>query len=100
RPGTPIVRLISAGSYVVRFAVPPAESGRLRVGEPLVFRAETLPAGVPGAITQISPQVDSASQMVFAEAGLALPAAAGAAGPAGLQDGLVGTVRVEPARKP
>jgi RND family efflux transporter MFP subunit len=90
RPGTPIVRLISAGSFVVRFAVPPEQSSRLRLGAPIAFRSATLGADVPGAISQISPQVDTASQMVFAEAELKAPAAQAGR----LQDGLVGTLVV------
>ena len=94
RSGTPIVRLISAGSYVVRFAVPPDQSARLRLGGRIGFRPEShgagMPGDLPGTISQIAPQVDTASQMVFAEANLDTPA--GQAGQ--LQDGLVGTVRV------
>jgi RND family efflux transporter MFP subunit len=96
RSGTPIVRLISAGSYVVRFAVPPDQSARLRLGQRIGFLPESrgaAPAELPGVISQIAPQVDTASQMVFAEADLD----AGSPNPAGrLQDGLVGTVRVGP----
>jgi multidrug efflux pump subunit AcrA (membrane-fusion protein) len=105
RSGTPIVRLISAGSYVVRFAVPPEQSARLRLGGRIGFRPEShgagagIPGDLPGVISQISPQVDTASQMVFAEADLDVAAAPGApaAQAARLQDGLVGTVRVDAA---
>ncbi|HEV7515745.1 MAG TPA: HlyD family secretion protein, partial [Thermoanaerobaculia bacterium] len=98
RSGTPIVRLISAGSYVVRFAVPPEQSTRLHLGERIGFHPEsrgTETAGDwPGIISQIAPQVDTASQMVFAEAEIGAQGAPGAQ--AGrLQDGLVGTVRVD-----
>ncbi len=102
RSGTPIVRLISAGSYVIRFAVPPDQSSHLRLGERIGFLPESrggAPAELPGVISQIAPQVDTASQMVFAEADLDAPAggSSGIAQPAGrLQDGLVGTVRVSP----
>jgi len=94
RSGTPIVRLISDGSFVVRFAVPPESSARLRLGAPIDFRpadaAHIEGADLPGTISQISPQVDTASQMIFAEAELRVPAAQAGH----LQDGLVGTVRV------
>jgi RND family efflux transporter MFP subunit len=96
RSGTPIVRLISAGSYVVRFAVPPDQSAHLRLGERIGFRPESNGAGspdLPGVISQIAPQVDTASQMVFAEADLDSPAGR-------LQDGLVGTVRLGSAAAP
>jgi RND family efflux transporter MFP subunit len=92
RSGTPIVRLISAGSYVARFAVPPEQSPRLRVGAPITFRSEPVGSELPGVISQISPQVDTASQMVFAEASLEVPTALSGR----LQDGLVGVVRVKP----
>jgi len=94
RSGTPIVRLISAGSYVVRFAVPPEQSARLHLGERIGFHPESREAGtagdLPGVISQIAPQVDTASQMVIAEADLDNQAAQAGR----LQDGVVGTVRV------
>jgi RND family efflux transporter MFP subunit len=93
RSGTPIVRLISAGSYVVRFAVPPEQSARLHLGERIGFHPESRGAEMPGTISQIAPQVDTASQMVFAEADLDNQAAQSGR----LQDGLVGTVEVGPA---
>jgi len=89
RSGTPIVRLISAGSYVVRFAVPPEQSARLKVGERIGFRPESRAPELPGVISQIAPQVDTASQMVFAEADLEAVQSSNR-----LRDGLVGTVRV------
>jgi multidrug efflux pump subunit AcrA (membrane-fusion protein) len=93
RSGTPIVRLISAGSYVVRFAVPPEQSARLHLGERIGFHPESREIEMPGTISQIAPQVDTASQMVFAEADLDNQAAQSGR----LQDGLVGTVEVGPA---
>jgi multidrug efflux pump subunit AcrA (membrane-fusion protein) len=99
RSGTPIVRLISAGSYVVRFAVPPDQSSHLRLGERIGFLPESrggTPAELPGVISQIAPQVDTASQMVFAEADLDIPSGLSAQQAGHLQDGLVGTVRVSP----
>jgi RND family efflux transporter MFP subunit len=93
RSGTPIVRLISAGSYVVRFAVPPEQSARLHLGERIGFHPESRGIEMPGTISQIAPQVDTASQMVFAEADLDNPAAQSSR----LQDGLAGTVEVGPA---
>ena len=93
RSGTPIVRLISAGSFVVRFAVPPDQSARLKVGERVGFRPESRGPELPGVISQIAPQVDTASQMVFAEADLSDLSQQDAL-PGRLRDGLVGTVRV------
>ena len=66
-PGTPLVRLISAGDLLVRAAVPPEEARRLAVGTPVVSKIRTLGLEVPGAIQRIAPEVDSASQMVLIE---------------------------------
>jgi multidrug efflux pump subunit AcrA (membrane-fusion protein) len=96
RSGTPIVRLISAGTYVARFAVPPEQSARLHLGERIGFHPESQGTGaagdLTGTISQIAPQVDTASQMVIAEADLDSQAAQAG----GLQDGVVGKVRVGP----
>jgi len=66
-PGTPLVRLISAGDLLVRAAVPPEEARRLTVGTPVVSSIRTLGLEIPGTIQRIAPEVDSASQMVLIE---------------------------------
>ena len=66
-PGTPVVRLISAGDLMVRAAVPPEEARRLAAGTPVTATVRTLSLPVPGTIQRISPEVDAASQMVLIE---------------------------------
>ncbi|HEX3553576.1 MAG TPA: efflux RND transporter periplasmic adaptor subunit [Thermoanaerobaculia bacterium] len=66
-PGTPVVRLISAGDLMVRAAVPPEEARRLATGAPVTANVRTLSLPVPGTIQRISPEVDAASQMVLIE---------------------------------
>jgi len=66
-PGTPVVRLISAGDLLVRAAVPPEEARRLTQGQPVTVTVRTLGLKIPGAIQRIAPEVDAASQMVLIE---------------------------------
>lgn len=73
-PGTPVVRLISAGDLLVRAAVPTEEARNLTVGAPVIATVRNLGLPVPGAILRIAPEVDAASQMVLIEVRLA-PAA-------------------------
>lgn len=70
RPGTPIVRLISSGELIARFAVPPDEVGRLPVGTPVRIEVETLSQPLFGAVEHVAPEIDAASQHVFLEARL------------------------------
>jgi RND family efflux transporter MFP subunit len=67
---TPIVKLISRDSLLVRFAVPPAEAARLRIGQAVAVRIEELGLAERGTIERISPEIDGASQMIVAEASL------------------------------
>lgn len=66
-PGTPVVRLISAGDLMVRAAVPPEEARRLTAGAPVTATVRTLNLPIPGTIQRIAPEVDAASQMVLIE---------------------------------
>lgn len=66
-PGTPVVRLISAGDLLVRAAVPPEEARRLSVGQPVTVTVRTMGLKIPGTIQRIAPEVDAASQMVLIE---------------------------------
>lgn len=68
--GSRIVRLISGTAPWVRFAVPPADIGRLTVGDIVRTEVETLDASVPATVRQLTPEVDSASRLVFVEAQL------------------------------
>src|SRR3954471_3257292 len=71
-PGTPVVRLISAGDLMVRAAVPPEEAHHLTPGNPVTATVRTLGLAVPGTIQRIAPEVDAASQMVLIEVHLDL----------------------------
>lgn len=66
-PGTPVVRVISAGDLLVRAAVPPEEARKLTVGVAVTATLRDLGLRVPGAVQRIAPEVDSASQMVMIE---------------------------------
>jgi RND family efflux transporter MFP subunit len=70
-PGSPIVRLISAGDLLVRAAVPPEEARALSVGSQVTATIRNLNLAVPGTIERIAPEVDAASQMVLIEIRLA-----------------------------
>jgi len=71
--GSRIVRLIRGTVPWVRFAVPPGDIGRLTVGDIVRTEVETLDVSVRAAIQQVTPEVDSASRLVFVEAQLELP---------------------------
>lgn len=71
-PGTPVVRLISAGDLLVRAAVPPEEARRLRVGQPVTVSLRTQGLQIPGTLERIAPEVDASSQMVLVEIHLSL----------------------------
>ncbi len=89
--GSAVVRLIGLGGVLLRFAVPPEETGRLRLDAEVRFRAADRSVTIPATVTRIAPQVDSASGMVFMEA--EVPARE-VADPS-LQPGLVGRILVD-----
>lgn len=68
--GTPVVRLVSAAEMWVRFAVPEEQGPALATGQPVDVRIKDLERVLPGLIENISPEVDSASRMIIAEARL------------------------------
>jgi RND family efflux transporter MFP subunit len=86
--GEPVVRLISAGELMLRFAVPPEQAASIRKGAGVEVHLDSLPMSLLGRVSQVAPRIDTASQMVFVEADLQVPA--------GLldrmQDGLPGRV--------
>jgi RND family efflux transporter MFP subunit len=88
--GTPIVRLISTGDFMLRFAVPPARAAAIRKGEPVEVRLDSIPLTLAGRVSQVAPRVDTASQLVFIEADLQVPPD----WTGRLQDGLAGRVNV------
>ncbi|MFS8064933.1 MAG: efflux RND transporter periplasmic adaptor subunit [Byssovorax sp.] len=72
---TPIVRLLSARDFFVRFAVPEESAARLSVGAPVEVSlggaAPPRPAStLHGAVDKVSPEVDAASRMIIVEARL------------------------------
>ncbi|MCP3960426.1 MAG: efflux RND transporter periplasmic adaptor subunit [bacterium] len=92
RSGAPVVRLLAADAFVVRFAVPPEEIGAFRAGSKIDFHIDNMGLRLTGVVSDISPQIDLASEMVFVEADLALPEDQAVH----LQSGLVGSVTLPP----
>jgi membrane fusion protein (multidrug efflux system)/cobalt-zinc-cadmium efflux system membrane fusion protein len=88
--GEPVVRLISAGEFMLRFAVPPEQAASIRKGAGVEVRLASLPMSLLGRVSQVAPRIDTASQMVFVEAELQVPAGLLDR----LQDGLPGRVTV------
>jgi membrane fusion protein (multidrug efflux system)/cobalt-zinc-cadmium efflux system membrane fusion protein len=88
--GEPVVRLISAGQFMLRFAVPPEQAASIRKGAGVEVRLAALPMSLLGRVSQVAPRIDTASQMVFVEAELQVPASLLDR----LQDGLPGRVTV------
>jgi RND family efflux transporter MFP subunit len=86
--GAPVVRLISAGEFMLRFAVPPEQAAAIRKGAGVEMRLDSLPLILSGRVSQVAPRLDTASQMVFVEADLQVPPAILDR----LQDGLPGRV--------
>jgi RND family efflux transporter MFP subunit len=70
-PGTPIVRLVSSGDVLVRFAIPEALGAQVRVGMPITVDVEA--AALSGTVDKLSPEVDAASRMIVAEARVRVP---------------------------
>ncbi|ATB39907.1 hypothetical protein CYFUS_005355 [Cystobacter fuscus] len=66
--GAPILRLIQAGDFRVRFALPEKHSGRATVGLPIRIFLPALGKELPGKLESISPEVDTPSRMIFAQA--------------------------------
>jgi membrane fusion protein (multidrug efflux system) len=88
--GTPVVRLISANDFMLRFAVPPEQAGAIRQGQGVEVRLDSLSLVLAGRVSRVTPRIDPASQMIFVEADLEVPGDwAGR-----LQDGLPGRVTV------
>jgi RND family efflux transporter MFP subunit len=70
--GAPILRLVSAGKVLVRFAIPEALGARVRVGMAIAVEVEG--ATLRGTVDELSPEVDAASRMIVAEAHVEVPA--------------------------
>jgi RND family efflux transporter MFP subunit len=63
--GMPVLRLIRAGGFRVRFALPEARSGTATTGLPVEVFLPALGQALPGRIDSLAPEVDPASRMVF-----------------------------------
>jgi RND family efflux transporter MFP subunit len=88
--GAPVLRLISTNDFMLRFAVPPEQAAAIHKGEPVEVRLDSLPVTLAGRVSQVTPRIDTASQMVFVEAELQVPVGWSSR----LQDGLPGRVTV------
>ncbi|AKF86440.1 RND family efflux transporter, MFP subunit [Myxococcus fulvus] len=73
KAGAPLVHLLRQGKLQVRFARPAHEPGALQVGQ--VVRVDVAERGLTlrGRVTQVAPEVDVATRMVFALADLERP---------------------------
>jgi RND family efflux transporter MFP subunit len=69
-PSAPILRLIGSGALSVRFAVPPAVAATLAPGSPATVGIDTVAAEFAATVTQVSPELDTASNLIFVEADL------------------------------
>src|ERR1700730_779122 len=58
-----LVRLISAGQFMIRFAVPPEAAAAIRKGAGVVVSLDSLPLSLSGRVSQVAPRIDTASQM-------------------------------------
>lgn len=87
--GEPLLRLIRSDRYLLRFAVPPAEASGWQVGSCLTATIRDSHHDFSATVARIAPQVDPASQLVFAEADLEPETLAGES----LQHGQVVDVR-------
>ena len=68
--GTVFARLISAEASRVRFAVDPTEADALQKGTQVRVEVENLGQTLWGQVKALAPEVDAASEMIFAEAHL------------------------------
>ena len=91
-PGTNIVRLVSSGEVLVRFAIPEAQGTPVRVGMSIAVDVEA--ATLSGTVDKLAPEVDAASRMIVAEAHVRVPAALSGVALVGR----VARVRVSPPR--
>lgn len=63
-----IVRIVGDGKPIVRFAVPQSDVERVRVGSEVLATGTASGARISARIEAISPEVDSAANMLFVEA--------------------------------
>lgn len=68
RRGAPLLRLSSGGTPRVRFAVPEADLGRVRVGDGVRVTAGARSVG--GTVARLAPEINRSARMLFVEATL------------------------------
>jgi RND family efflux transporter MFP subunit len=68
--GTLVIRLISQGGLLARFAVPPDQAESLETGQAIRIELADLDRAIGASIRHRSPEIDTAAQMVFIEADL------------------------------
>lgn len=73
-PGEWVVRIISNGSPFVVFAVPPDRRQDIALDNRVAVEVDNLEPSLTATVRQISPELDSASNMFFVEAELDVPA--------------------------
>jgi RND family efflux transporter MFP subunit len=81
--GTPVVRLISPASLVIRFAVPEGEAAGVAVGRQVRVRVESAAITAAATVERIVPEIDAALRMVVVEARVAASDGRGPAIPSG-----------------
>lgn len=69
--GSPMFVIVGKGVPFIRFGVPPTDAAHIRVGARLIVTPEASVSSLTGQVTQISPEIDSASRLVHMEASLA-----------------------------
>jgi len=67
---TPIVRVISPTSLVIRFAVPEEQAAGVAVGRDVAVRVDSVNLTADGVIESVVPEIDAALRMVVVEARL------------------------------
>ncbi len=67
---TPIVRVISPASLVIRFAVPEEQAAAVAVGRNVIVRVGSVDLTADGVIESVVPEIDAALRMVVIEARL------------------------------
>lgn len=80
---TPIVRVISPTSLVIRFAVPEEQAAGITVGRNVIVRVGSVNLTADGVIESVVPEIDTALRMVVIEARLTTSGGRAQAIPAG-----------------
>ncbi|MBZ4329959.1 efflux RND transporter periplasmic adaptor subunit [Corallococcus sp. AS-1-12] len=70
RSGQAVIHLLRGGKRQVRYAVPEAQAGEVRVGQRVRVQSQGLGARLTGRVAHVAPEVDAASRMLFVVADL------------------------------